>query len=188
VRDAMPRLLKGINEGSNRIKMIIDNLKDFSRPEKANLDDVVDINEVISLSVSILASQIKEHTSNFETHCVKNIPFIKGNKQQLEQVIINLLINALQSLTDSKSAVHISTFYNDEMDSVMVTIKDEGVGMSDDIIDRITEPFFTTKIDSGGTGLGLSISYAIINDHNGNMKFESKRGKGTTVIVKLPGS
>ncbi len=186
VRDAMPKLLKGINEGSNRIKRIIENLKDFSRPEKSNLNEDIDINEVVRVSVSILSSQIKEYTSNFKTHFISDIPVIKGNKQQLEQVIINLLNNSLQSLPDRSAAVRVSTIFHDKMDAVGITIKDEGLGMSSDIIERVTEPFFTTRIDSGGTGLGLSISYAIISDHNGTIRFESQVGKGTTVVIKLP--
>lgn len=186
LRNAMPKLLKGITEGSNRIRLIIDNLKDFSRPEKANLDEDVDMNEVIKNSMAILGQQIKEHTSHFSTHCMKNIPIVKGNRQQLEQVIINLISNSIQSLPAIECGVRVSTLYNKDEDSVMVTIKDEGTGIPAVIIDRITEPFFTTKIDSGGTGLGLYISYAIINDHKGSMKFESIEGKGTTVMISLP--
>lgn len=186
LRDTMPKLLKGIDDGANRIKTIIDNLKDFSRPEKINLNDSVDINDVIRVSVSILGNQIKNCTSHFRTHCMKDIPPIKGNKQQLEQVIINLLSNAMQALPDKECGIYISTHYNKKTDSVVVTIKDEGVGMTDDIIERITEPFFTTKLDSGGTGLGLSVSYAIIDNHNGSMKFKSIEGQGTTVVIRLP--
>ncbi|MDO8282925.1 MAG: PAS domain S-box protein [Thermodesulfovibrionia bacterium] len=186
LRNAMPQLLKGITEGAGRIKSIVDNLKDFSKPDKSNLDEDVDINEVIRSSVLILGPQIKKHTIHFSTHYMKNLPLIKGNRQNFEQVIINLLSNALQSLTEKECGVRVSTLHNQKDNVIIVTIKDEGAGIPPDIMDRITEPFFTTKIDTGGTGLGLYISYAIINDHKGSMKFESIEEKGTTVTIYLP--
>ncbi|MBI4827000.1 MAG: PAS domain S-box protein [Nitrospirae bacterium] len=188
LRNAMPQLLKGISEGSGRIKSIIDNLKNFSRPDKTNLDEDVDINEAIRNSLLILGQQITKYTIHFSTHYMKNLPLIKGNRQNFEQVIINLLSNALQALPDKECGVRVSTLHNKKDNLIVVTIKDEGAGIPAEIMDRITEPFFTTKIDTGGTGLGLYISYAIINDHKGSMKFESVEGKGTTVSIYLPTS
>lgn len=185
LQDMVPKLLEGIDVGSKRIQAIIANLKDFSRPENTSFNDRVDLNEVIRTAMSMLNNQIRSCTDHFK-HDFMKLPHIKGNKQKIEQVIINLLSNALQSLPDKERGIHISTHYDNNIDSVIVTIKDEGVGMTDDVMERITEPFFTTKIDSGGTGLGLYISYAIISDHNGSMKFESKPAEGTTVVIQLP--
>jgi signal transduction histidine kinase len=95
-------------------------------------------------------------------------------------------MNSLQSLEDKKCAVRVSTTYNKFSKLAIIKVKDEGIGMTRDTLERITEPFFTTKLEKGGTGLGLSISYAIIKDHNGSLEFKSRPGKGTTATVKLP--
>ncbi|MBI4687753.1 MAG: hypothetical protein HY756_08220 [Nitrospirae bacterium] len=95
-------------------------------------------------------------------------------------------MNSLQALPVRNCAVSLSAFHDENKGQVVVQVKDEGAGMPREIIARITEPFFTTKADSGGTGLGLSISYAIIKDHSGSLEFESEPGKGTIATVKLP--
>jgi|Deesub1362A_J573_1020465.scaffolds.fasta_scaffold00073_26 hypothetical protein len=186
MREVIPRLLSGITDGSRRIKSIVDNLKDFVRQDKSGLDGKVDINKVVTASALILSNQIKKHTDNFHLNCGENLPLVKGSAQQLEQVVINLILNSLQALPDRKRAIWVSTFFDAESDSVVIEVKDEGVGMTADVLERITEPFFTTKLDAGGTGLGLSISYSIIKNHNASIQFESEPGKGTTAIVRLP--
>jgi signal transduction histidine kinase len=82
--------------------------------------------------------------------------------------------------------IDVSTSFDRESGSVEIKVKDNGTGIHESLIDRVTEPFFTTKIESGGTGLGLSISYAIVNDHSGVLDIHSREGKGTTVYVRLP--
>jgi signal transduction histidine kinase len=134
----------------------------------------------------MLENQIKKYTDNFHVECEENIPKIKGSNQQIEQVIINLIINALQALSDRKCGIRIFTSFDKKTNSVMIEVIDEGKGMSEGLLERITEPFFTTKHDSGGTGLGLSISYAIIKEHKGSLEFKSEPGKGTTAYVRLP--
>ena len=187
MREVIPRLLSGITDGSRRIKNIVDNLKDFSRQDKAILNGKVDVNKVIKAAVLILSNQINKYTENFNLNCEENLPAVKGCAQQLEQVVINLIMNALQALTDKKCRVLVSTkFINEESGSVMIKVRDDGIGMSKEVLDRVTEPFFTTKLDKGGTGLGLSISYSIIKEHQGSLEFESNPGWGTTAIIKLP--
>jgi hypothetical protein len=186
LRAQMPKLLGSISKGTERIKSIVDALKNFARADIVGLNEKVYVNEVVETAMLFLSSTVKKSTDNFSIEYGENIPPVKGNTQQLEQVVVNLVMNALQALEDRSRAVRVSTFYERETDYVVICVKDEGVGVPEDIIDRIIEPFFTTKIDKGGTGLGLSISHAIIKDHKGTMEFESKKGNGTTVLVKLP--
>lgn len=186
VRKLAPRLIKGIDEGSVRIQDIIGNLRNFARPEKANLNGRVNINEAVNASISILSNQIKKYTEELQFTGNKNLPDAKGSLQQIEQVVMNLIINSLQALKSKKDPVRLSTSFNKKINCVVIKISDEGHGMTKETMDRITDPFFTTKQDSGGTGLGLSISYAIIKEHRGNLDFHSKPGKGTTVTVELP--
>jgi PAS domain S-box-containing protein len=186
VRELAPEVIKGIDEGSIRIQHIVDNLRDFARPEKANLNGSVNINDLVIAAESILRNHIKKYTEKFQLKPGGNIPPIRGSSQQIEQVVINLIMNSLQSLEDKKCAVRVSTTYNKFSKLAIIKVKDEGIGMTRDTLERITEPFFTTKLEKGGTGLGLSISYAIIKDHNGSLEFKSRPGKGTTATVKLP--
>jgi len=186
LKDVMPKLLEGITEGTERIRNIIDGLKKFARSEPSDIYEKADMNQVIKNAVNILTPHIKKCTTNFHMICKEDIPQVRGNVQQLEQVVINLIMNALQALPERENNVWVSTEHDRRAGCVMVKISDEGVGISADIIDRITEPFFTTKIETGGTGLGLSISYAIVNEHRGSLDFRSKPGKGTTATVRLP--
>ena len=184
--DHVPKLLKDLDEGSVRIQNIVDNLRDFGRPEKADIDKEISINDVVQASISILKNQITRHTDKFRFIEGKDLPFAKGNAQQIEQVIVNLIMNSLHSLKSKESGVTVSTSYSSKKDRLIIRVRDEGTGMTKATLDRITEPFFTTKLESGGTGLGLSISYAIIKEHNGSLDFESEPGKGTTATIKLP--
>jgi signal transduction histidine kinase len=115
-----------------------------------------------------------------------DIPLFKGNAQRVEQVIINLIVNACQSLQDNTKEVNISTFYDGQSDSVVIEVRDQGVGMAPHVLKRITDPFFTTKREIGGTGLGLAISDRIVAEHGGHMEYVSAEGHGTTVRVAFP--
>jgi PAS domain S-box-containing protein len=182
---ATHKLIGGINEGSQRIKIIVDDLKDFARQDYAETSRKMDINEAILKAAAILTPQIKKHTTRFHLNLQENIPPNVGNVHKLEQVIINLLTNALQALPGKQCGVTISTAMKDE-NNLLVIIKDEGVGMTQETMARLSEPFFTTKGASSGTGLGLFISQSIISAHKGTLRFESAPGEGTSAIIELP--
>jgi hypothetical protein len=182
----VPKLLEGIFEGSQRINRIVATLKDHARKDSVNLTEKVDINKVITSAASLLESQIRKRTKAFRLDLGSDMPCIIGNAQQLEQVIINLITNALQALPDQESGINIASVFDREKRMVMIQVSDQGVGIPQNILDRIPEPFLTTKLSQGGTGLGLSISYSIVKDHRGSLKLESFPMKGTTVTVLLP--
>lgn len=182
--EVVPELLSGITDGSRRIKGIVDNLKDFSRKDKAGLEGSFDVNRAVMASVSILSNQISKYTDSFEVDCAKELPKVKGSGQKIEQVVINLVLNALHALADKKKRVTVAT--RQDEGRVLVEVRDEGTGMTSDVLDRVMEPFFTTKSDRGGTGLGLSISYSIIKEHGGTLEFDSAPGIGTTARISLP--
>lgn len=184
--EVIPELLSGITDGSRRIKGIVDNLKDFSRTGRAAADGELDANRAVLAAVSILNTQINKHTDRFEVFCGEGIPCVRGSEQKIEQVVINLILNALHALPERSRGVSVSTLHDKEGRSVVITVADEGEGMTKDVLERITEPFFTTRSDSGGTGLGLSISYSIVKEHKGTLEFDSAPGKGTRVTVRLP--
>ncbi len=186
IREAMPQLITGITDSSRRIEGIIKNLRDFVRKGQSDLSMLTDINRIVSISASILNNQIKMHSNNFRLDLDERVPEVKGNSQQLEQVVINLTMNALQSLPGKEGSVCVSTSFDEQAGHAVIRVSDTGCGMPAEVKSRLFEPFFSTKLDSGGTGLGLAISNVIIKDHKGFLEFESEPGKGTVAIVKLP--
>jgi len=182
-----PQLFAGITDGTQRINRIVNNLKNFARNSgSVNRQEIMDVNKVALSTVSILHYEINKFTKNFHLELYEDLPPVRGNSQHLGQVMLNLLMNSCQALTDKNSGIWLSTGYNSESDSVTVTFRDEGCGMSRENSSMIMEPFFTTKIDSGGTGLGLSICQSIINDYSWSLEFISEPGKGTTFVLTIP--
>ena len=180
------QLISGMSEGSQRIAKIVQGLKDFARQDTGELNQTVDINSVLEAAILIVGNLIKKSTERFSCEYGSNLPKIRGNAQQLEQVIINLITNACQAIDDKEKSLLIATSHDNNSDSVIVEVHDEGAGITPECMKYIMDPFFTTKRNSGGTGLGLSISYNIVKAHRGNLDFMSELGKGTTVILSLP--
>jgi len=181
-----PQLFSGIMDGSRRINEIVNNLKRFYRQEQTDDEHFVDLNQVANSAISLLHHELVNYTEHFQLDLSDKIPTIRGNGQQLGQVMINLLMNACQSLPNKAHSIWLTTELDTEHSVVVITVKDEGQGMTLKDSRRIMDPFFTTKLDSGGSGLGLSISRSIINGHNGTLEFDSELGKGSTFVVKLP--
>ncbi len=180
------QLIGGISEGAKRIQKIVQSLKDFARQEREDIQQQVDINSVVESAIVIINNLIKKSTHNFSVQYGQDIPNIRGNFQQLEQVVINLITNSCQALPDQDRAITVVTEYDADAHRVRLRVTDEGPGISEENLKRILDPFFTTKRDAGGTGLGLSISYNIAKDHGGKLDFNSEPGKGTTVTLSLP--
>ncbi len=186
MRDNIPALFSGISDGSKRIKRIVDDLKNYVRNDTADLTQPVQINAVIKSAVSLLTNMIKNTTHNFSIEKGNDLPVLKGNFQRLEQVMINLIQNACQALPDNSKGIYISTGYDQQNSTIVITIRDEGVGIEPETLMLIMDPFFTTKQDAGGVGLGLSISSRIVEEHGGTLRFTSDPGEGTTATITLP--
>lgn len=186
IRRMVPELLDGMIEGARRINRIVKNLKDFARKEPADLDEEVNINEVIESALTLLHNMIDKSTETFSVRYGENIPRFKGSCQQIEQVVVNIVINACQALENRSQAIFVSTAYDARCQQVVLKIRDEGRGMAKEIQKQIFDPFFTSKQSAGGTGLGLSISANIIRAHNGTIRVDSTPGRGTTFTITLP--
>lgn len=180
----VPRLCTGISEGSRRISTIVNDLKSFVRQEKWGTREVLDINKVVQDAVNILWHHIHKQTDHFALELADGLPPVRGSAQQMEQVVINLTMNALQALPDKSRAVRLRTLV--EGAEVQIVIEDEGDGMSEAVREKLAEPFFTTRMDKGGTGLGLYITTSILTDHGARLDFTSAPGAGTTATVFLP--
>jgi len=186
MRNEVGGLIQGIAEGAERIRKIVQSLKDFARRDPGDKDQSVKLNELTESAIVILSNLIRKTTDNFIVNYDSALPSFKGNAQQLEQVIINLISNACQAVERKDAQVVVTTKFDSEEQQIIMKVMDEGMGISPEDLKHIFDPFFTTKRDCGGTGLGLSISFNIIKDHGGRLTLDSKVGRGTTAIISLP--
>ncbi|MFC1524622.1 response regulator [Thermodesulfobacteriota bacterium] len=186
MRDYIPELFEGIHEGSERIKNIVLNLRDYARQSVSDMNQWVNINDVLRAALVLLSNPLKNSTYHLTVNYQEDMPLFKGNFQRSEQVLINVIQNAYQSLDDPARAISLATRFDKKHRVVEVVVKDEGSGIPPDELKYIQDPFFTTKRDSGGCGLGLSISAGIMEEHGGRLEFRSKPGQGTTVLVRFP--
>lgn len=185
LEEALPEMITAISDGSRRIRDIIVTLKNYSRKGKSAMGEL-DINRVVDGAMLLLKHHVKTYTDTFMLELAEETPRVLGSSQQLEQVVINLVMNALQSVTDRKQRLSLKTSFSAKKRAVLLTVTDEGCGIPDEVKDRIMEPFFTTRVDSGGTGLGLSITRSIVLAHQGEIEISSQLGEGTVVTVSLP--
>jgi signal transduction histidine kinase len=186
IRDRVPQMLAGITDDARRVRDIVADLKDFARDNPSELKDRVDLNEVVNKAVGLTTNLINKSTRHFVLRCHPDLPPLVGNAQRIEQVLINLVVNACQSLRNQERAITVSTGYDDTNRQVTLEVQDEGEGIDEKALRQITDPFFTTRREQGGTGLGLAISDRIVRDHGGGIRFTSVPGKGTTVRVSFP--
>ncbi len=176
--------LKKVREHIQRINKIVRDLVDFSRPSNMQAEDV-QINEVIQSAVGLLQHDARCRDVEFELNLADDLKLVSCVPDQIHQVLVNLLLNAvdaMQGVEDPK--VTITTEQKDR--HAQLTVTDIGKGIKEEHQSRIFEPFFTTKEVGSGTGLGLSVSHGIINKIGGSIRVESTYGEGTSFIIQLP--
>jgi signal transduction histidine kinase len=174
------KIISESQDGTQRVKSIVQNLRDFSHVDKGEFK-LADINKGIESTLNIIWNEVK-----YKAEVIKeygDIPQIECLPQQLNQVFMNLLLNAAQAIA-THGQIRIKTYR--ESKNIIIEINDTGVGIPKENIPRIFEPFFTTKEVGKGTGLGLSVAYGIVQKHNGRIEVESEVNKGTTFRVVLP--
>lgn len=174
-------LQNSIRTGIERISGIVKGLSQFSRSNE-QLDENCDIHSIIDNCLVILNNKIK-HSAQVEKEYFNGQILVKGNVGKLHQVFLNILNNSVQAIKEN-GIIGIKTSISEKLVSIVIT--DNGVGIDEKILPKITEPFFTTKSPGEGTGLGLSITYSIVQDHKGSLEFESEVNKGTKAIITLP--
>ena len=180
-----------IFENITRIRNIIDHIRAFSRSHDDYVLTAFNINSSIENGVSMIAEQFKHLGINLNLQLDKQIPQILGNTYRFEQVIINLLVNAKDAVIEKKSKqleyiemiVGIRSYYENQF--IIVEVTDNGIGISNDDINNIMLPFYTTKDEGKGTGLGLSICYQIIKEMDGTIEITSDKLYGTNIKLML---
>ncbi|MDP8314832.1 MAG: PAS domain S-box protein [Candidatus Celaenobacter antarcticus] len=173
-----------------RIHQIIDHIGTFSRDQKDITYDEVNINNVIEQALSMIGMQYGDHDIHFDTHLSENLPMILGNSFKIEQVLLNLLSNSHDALEakmndgiEFQKTITIKTFKKGKY--IIVEFADNGIGMISREIERIFDPFYTTKEPEVGTGLGLSISYGILEEMKAEISVKSVQGEFTTFTIKF---
>lgn len=171
-----------IKLSAERCKSISDNLLAFSRQSDTKMTRV-DLPDVVSRTFDLLVVHLRLKQIKLNQEIKEDLPSILGNSNQLQQVITNIVLNAVWF---SENGGEISCCVNREGDMCKVAISDTGPGISPENLEKIFDPFFTTKPIGKGTGLGLSLSYGIIEDHKGRISVDSKLGRGTSFYIHLP--
>jgi PAS domain S-box-containing protein len=174
-------LIRDCREGTERIKKIVLDLKDFAHPGEEALQ-ATDVNKGLESTLNVAHNELK-FKATVQTE-LGAIPFVQGYPQQLNQVFMNILVNAAQAI-DTRGEIRIKT-RKAEDGFVEVIISDTGCGILEENLSRIFDPFFTTKKLGKGTGLGLNIANNIVKKHNGVIEVTSRVGQGTTFTIRLP--
>lgn len=186
MQTTVPALIDDMRDGALRIEAIVGDLKDFARPGGQGARTEFSLNDAARRAARLLAHPINKKTTRFQLDLADELPPVKGNPQQIEQVIVNLVSNALEALPDASRGIFVSTRWRAEERCVVLNVRDEGTGIAQEHLARLCDPFFTTKSGSGGTGLGLAISSELVRAHGGQLTFESEPGRGTLARVALP--
>jgi signal transduction histidine kinase len=178
----VPVLMSKSREGIERVRKIVQDLKDFSRVDGHQDWQWVDLHHGIDSTLNIVNNEVK-----YKADVVKEygaIPEVECLPSQINQVILNIVVNGAQAITGARGRITIRT--GRDGDKVWIDIADNGKGIPKAIQSRIFDPFFTTKPIGSGTGLGLSLSYGIIQKHHGRIEVQSEPGVGSTFRIELP--
>jgi two-component system NtrC family sensor kinase len=173
-----------VETNAKRCKELIENLLHYSRPSSLKLEKQ-SIAGILDDVVNLLSYELKSHQLELVRHYSQNAPDAFVDCQQIMQVFVNLIMNAMQA-TDKGGRITLTVERSARPEFVTVKISDTGCGISEENLLRLFEPFFTTRERSKGTGLGLYIVYGIINKHNGTISAQSELGAGTTFTLNLP--
>jgi two-component system NtrC family sensor kinase len=177
-------LARDLVSESERARKIVRNLLDFARESEADVD-ALDIREIVEDTLRLASNQIKLAKVKVRGEITENLPSLHGDRQQLQQVLLNFVLNALDAMHGG-GTLTISLDVSDDRDWLVITVQDTGTGIPEEHLGQIFDPFFSSKAKGRGTGLGLSVSLNIIRQHGGDIRVHSKVGKGTTFTVLLP--
>jgi hemerythrin-like metal-binding protein len=180
LKEDIPGLLRESQSGLSRVSDIVQNLKNFSHVDEANWQQA-NIELGMDSTLDVVASELKQKVAVVKEYA--GVPLVECMASQINQVFMNLLLNAAQAI-ESNGTITISS--GSSGDEVWIEVKDSGKGIAPEHLNRIFEPFFTTRPVGKGTGLGLSLAYAIVQKHHGRIEVKSEVGKGSAFRVYLP--
>jgi PAS domain S-box-containing protein len=191
--DYLTHKFKTINQNINKIRELIDHVRIFSRDQGTIMFEQVDVNQVINNALSMISSQLRNRNISVTTELTVHVGYTLGNPSRLEQVFLNLLSNSRDALEEKEKKsgfrgnpmkIEIKTAVKEN--KILISFRDNGAGISKENLQRIFNPFFTTKSTGHGTGLGLPIVYGIIREMKGEISAKSEQGSYTEISITLP--
>jgi PAS domain S-box-containing protein len=180
------RLLSDMDMAANRVAKIVSDLKNFARQSSVAEKGSIHINTAVDNAVRLAQTTLRKSGVELEVDLAHDLPLLKGNLQNIEQIILNLIINGVQAIDHGQGKIRIATGFQKKDGRICVSIMDNGRGVATEISDKLFDPFVTDKQAEGGTGLGLSVTYSLVKAHDGEIIFRSHKGKGTTFTVFFP--
>jgi two-component system sensor histidine kinase HydH len=170
---------------AERLNRSITELLNYARPTPLHKEPV-DLGEIVGLGLKLISSDAQVLGVKTSLDIEPGLPFVSADKDKINQVLLNLYLNGLQAMehSDSKKELRVSVRLDAPAGMVVIEVQDTGIGIPAEDLDKVLDPYFTTKPD--GTGLGLALAYKIIDEHDGSIRFSSSEGKGTTVSIFLP--
>ena len=186
VNHHLMQLISDMDMAAKRVATIVTGLKSFSRFSTQSEKIPLQINLAVDNALRLSQSTLRKRNVEIDLDLENDLPVIQGNLQNIEQVILNLIINAAQAIEHDCGKIRISTQLQPQDGDIRISVSDNGKGVNPAIAGKLFDPFITDKQEKGGTGLGLSVSYNLIKSHGGGISFESSQGKGATFHVFLP--
>jgi signal transduction histidine kinase len=186
IKDNLAQLVSDMDMAANRVAKIVADLKNFSRQSNVAEKNELQVNTAVRNAMRLAQTTLRKSGAALEVNLTENLPLIEGNLQNIEQIILNIIINAIQSIDHDHGDIQITTGFQIKDGRIYIRISDNGCGINPMISDKIFLPFVTDKQAQGGTGLGLSVTYSLVKAHDGEISFESREGGGTSFTVFLP--
>jgi signal transduction histidine kinase len=181
--DSMVELAEIVGEGLDRTSRLVNDLRDFAAPDDHRRIDL-DVAKGLRSTLQLVGHSLSKAGIDLRVDIPSSLPCVEGEARALNQVFLNLVKNAAESLTGRSGTVVLTA--HAERDAVVVEVRDDGPGIPADVRERIFEPFFTTKGEQRGSGLGLAICHRIVSQHQGSIEIDSEPTRGTAVRVRLP--
>jgi len=182
--DTLGELSGIVSEGLTRTHSLVGDLRDFAAPGARGEPTSVDVEKGLQSTAQLLKPLLKDTRAELSLEIPPGLPAVQGDPGALNQVFLNLIKNAAESVADGGVSIHVDVSVSGG--NLRIRVRDDGSGMSPEVASRLFEPFFSTKEEGRGTGLGLSISKQIVEGHGGRLEVESREGEGTTMSVTLP--
>jgi signal transduction histidine kinase len=184
--DNLVQLLSDMQMAAHRVAKTVLDLKNFSRQSNVAEKTLLQLNNAVNNAMRLAQTTLRTSSVEIDIQLGENLPDIDGNLQSIEQIILNIIVNAIQAIDHERGRIEIATGYRNQDGKVYIRIADNGRGISEAISDKVFLPFVTDKQAEGGTGLGLSVSYSLVKAHDGEIFFETTPGAGTAFTVHLP--
>jgi signal transduction histidine kinase/ActR/RegA family two-component response regulator len=186
LEDNLLRLIADMDMAANRVAKIVSDLKNFSKQSNVAEKSLLQVNTAVKNALRLAQTTLRKSGAQIELELDEDLPLMEGNLQSIEQIILNIIINAIQAIDHKDGIIRIRTGLRINDGRIFIAISDNGRGISPAIADKLFLPFVTDKQAEGGTGLGLSVTYGLVHAHGGDIQFETREDKGTTFTISMP--